>query len=70
MCKNVAKVVNFACVASDGRKLLLTNFAKAQRLTRIRYVQVLKVVKSWFLFKYPKAKDERTPYKIVKFVFL
>jgi transposase len=65
-CKNPAKVMVFACVASDGKKMPLIMFEKAERLTGVRYVQVLKEVKTWILSEYPEARDDGNPNKINK----
>ena len=52
----------FACAASD-KKMPLIMFEKDET---VRYIYVLKEVKTQNIFKYPEARDEENPNKINK----
>ena len=50
----------FASVASDGRKMPLIVYEKAERLTGVRHIHYLKDVNTWILSEYPKERDGGT----------
>lgn len=64
--QTLAKVGIYACTASDSKRMPLIMFEKAERLTGVCYVQVLKGIKLWILSEHPEARDKGNSNKIAK----
>lgn len=66
--QNPAKVIVYACMASDCKKMLLIMFERNKKLTGVRYVQSFKTIMTWMIFEYPEARHQQDQ-SFFKFTF-